>query len=129
MFIESNKLGILPEQQRLATIVVLPKVGKLPQDYASYRPISLLNVKVLAKIPATRLNSVITTLIHPDQTGFMPGRSTTLNLRRIHGVLDQAPVLQEDALIFSLDARKTFDTVEWDFVVLEKVEVGPKFTK
>lgn len=55
-------------------IIVLPKLRKEPHFPESYRPISLLQVdiKILAKILANRLNTAILVLIHPDQTGFMP---------------------------------------------------------
>lgn len=34
------------------------------------------------KVLATRLNKVILNLIHADQTGFMPGTSTSENIQR-----------------------------------------------
>ena len=93
--------------------MVIHKEGKPPEECASYRPISLLGaeVKILAKVLSTRLNKVITPIIHPDQSGFMPNRNTALNLRRLHGVMTRAHLLGEDALLFSLDARKAFDMV------------------
>ncbi|XP_044130601.1 carbonic anhydrase 1-like [Bufo gargarizans] len=42
-----------------------------------------VDVKLLAKVLANRLNRVIQTIIHDDQYGFMPGKSTALNLRRL----------------------------------------------
>lgn len=73
-------------------IVVIPKPGKDPSLCSSYRPISLLNVdaKLLARILANRLNTVITTLIHPDQAGFMPGRGTDINIRQLLTHIDRA---------------------------------------
>lgn len=60
----------------MAIIVVLLKPGKTPEQCSSYRPISLLNAdaKLLAKVLVGRLNTVITTLVHADKSGFMPGR-------------------------------------------------------
>lgn len=54
-------MDTLPESMEEAIIILIPKPGKDPQECASYRPISLLNVdsKILAKILATRLSSVI----------------------------------------------------------------------
>lgn len=45
---------------------------------ASYRPIVLLNtdIKIFAKTLAAQLNKVIAKLIHPDQSGFIPRRTT-----------------------------------------------------
>lgn len=81
----------LPRSISEAVVVVLPKPGKNPELCSSYRPISLLNVdlKILSKVLAGCLNSVITALIHPDQTGFMPGRGTDINIRRLLTHLDR----------------------------------------
>lgn len=78
MFQAALEEGRLHEDLRLATIVVIPKKGKPADTCSSYRPISLLNyeTKVLAKVLATRLIPRISTLIHPDQSGFIPHRST-----------------------------------------------------
>lgn len=69
-----------------AVIVIIPKTGKDPELCSFYRPISLLNVdaKILTKILANRLNAVILSLVHGDQTGFMPGKGTDINIRRLH---------------------------------------------
>lgn len=74
----------LPASMREAMIVLIPKPGKDPKLPESYCPISLLqvDVKILAKILATHLNTVILSRIHEDQSGFMPGRNTSFNLRR-----------------------------------------------
>lgn len=67
----------LPKSMNEALIVLIPKPGKDPSLPKSYRPISFLqlDVKILAKILALRLNKVISSLIHPDQTGFMPDKN------------------------------------------------------
>lgn len=65
-----------------STIIPIHKEGKDPLDAASYRPIALLNtdIKILAKVLAARLNEVISKLIHPDQSGFIHGRTTITNV-------------------------------------------------
>lgn len=89
IIVKSLKDKKLPASMADAVIVVIPKPGKDPELCASYRPISLLNadVKILTKILAKQLNLVIQTLVHEDQTGFMPGKGTDINLRRLYTVL------------------------------------------
>lgn len=92
LFQECRERGHLSYDMTKATIVVFLKQGRDPRDWASYRPISLLNseVKTLAKILANRLYKVAETLINPDQCGFMHKRSTRHNLRRLYNVEDAA---------------------------------------
>lgn len=55
--------------------LLVKKKGKEETDPASYRPIALLNCdhKVLTKVLATKLAKHMSKIIHPDQTGFIPG--------------------------------------------------------
>lgn len=92
-----------------ATIIMIPKEGKDPLQTASYRPISLLcaDVKLLAKILASRGSKRIHTIIHPDQFVFI--------------------------LLFmlSINAVKAFDSIEWHYLwsALSAFNIGPVFTK
>lgn len=90
-----------------AVIVLVLKPDKDPEDCASYRPISLINVdaKLLAKILANRLAQVLEELIHVDQTGFMPGKGTDINFRRLHLNLTIAHDNSGTKVIASLDAK------------------------
>ncbi|XP_075700942.1 uncharacterized protein LOC142665212 [Rhinoderma darwinii] len=131
MFTHSLEMASLPESLNDATIVVLLKSDKDPLDCGSYRPISLLNsdYKVLTKILATRLNSVIHTIIHPDQTGFMPGKSTSDNIRRIQVVTQVGIALNKDWAVASLNAAKAFDSIEWPYLLEldeDTVDMVPK---
>lgn len=80
LFSDLSSLDTLPESVEEAVIVLIPKPSK---NYVSYRPISLLNfdAKILAKVLVNRLSTVIEDLIHVDQTGFMPGKGTDINLK------------------------------------------------
>lgn len=77
MLEDSLERGILPASLRQANISLILKKGKPPEQCASYRPMSLLNVnlKILSKILATRLEALLPVLINEDQTGFIKGRN------------------------------------------------------
>ncbi|XP_044141468.1 keratin, type I cytoskeletal 13-like [Bufo gargarizans] len=66
----------LSSEMTKAGITIIPKEGKDPTTCSSYRPISLLNIdlKLLAKMLASRLQNLLPELIHPDQVGFVKGR-------------------------------------------------------
>lgn len=74
-----NKLGENEEIRReslLANISIIPKVGKDKTLCSNYRPIAFLNadIKLYAKILATRLKNHMPELINVDQVGFVPRR-------------------------------------------------------
>lgn len=126
MLLSSLREGALPTSMSEAVIVVISKPGKEPELCKSYRPISLIDVD--AKLLVTRLNGVITALVQPDQSGFMPGRGTDINIRRLFTHVDLAGE-GDMGLVAALDAEKVFDSVEWLFLweVLKCFGFGPRF--
>lgn len=131
VYTESLKQKKLPSSMTQAIISVLPKKDKDPTKCESYRPISLLtcDYKILTKILALRLESVVPTIVHPDQTGFIKGRQSYHNLRRLFNIIysDHSTLLPEIAI--SLDAHKAFDRIEYKhlFKSLCKFGFGPTF--
>lgn len=131
MLTDSLEKGILPSSLREANISLILKKGKEPEQCASYRPISLLNVdlKILSKILATRLEDLLPVLINEDQTGFIKGRNSCNNMRRLLNTIQKFHKQSIDGVVVSLDAQKAFDRVEMPFLfhVLEKFGLGVNF--
>lgn len=108
----------MPATMCTATISLLPKSGTDHLDMGNFHPLSLLNndYKLFAKVLALHLDEVITSLVHIDQVGFMPGRRSANNMRRLLQVMLKASSLQCPAVVISLDAEKAFDRLEWPYL-------------
>lgn len=131
MYTQAQLDGILPPTLTEAIITVIYKKGKDAEEVGSYRPISLLNldVKMFAKILANRLNPLIGKLVHTDQTGFIPNRNSTFNLRRLFNIMYTKREGNKDLVILSLDAEKAYDQIEWSYLfeVLQRYNFGNNF--
>ena len=79
------------------------------------------------------MESVTPTLINTDQTGFIKGRQSSENTRRlfnlIHMYNSEKSLYISPCIIASLDAEKAFDRVEWSFLFasLKHFGFGPYF--
>lgn len=83
----------LDPQINTAFIAVIPKPDKNPEEVGNYRPISLINsdLKILTKILANHLANFISSYIHKDKVGFIPGRQGPDQIRQ---AIDIVSILQ-----------------------------------
>lgn len=97
-----------------AFLVLLPKKpGVCAAD--SFRPISLQNcpMKLFSKVLTNRLRPSIPTIVNPDQTGFIHSRSISKNFVYAADLLSCCHKRGVPTMVFKLDFKKAFDSVEW----------------
>ncbi len=100
----------------------LPRISQIDKEsLEAYRPISLIpcDLKIYAKVFASRMEKVIHSLIKEDQTGFIKGRNASDNMRRLLHILDFADSHPTPCAVFSLDAEKAFDRLDYMWAVLQ----------
>lgn len=119
------------QESLTAIICMIPKPHADDTSCTNYRPISMLNIdiKILAKILASRLGDFIGTLINRDQVGFMPTRQAGDNVRRAVLLAQIAKTRRIPSCFLSLDIQKAFDSISWPYLhyMLQKWGFGPNF--
>ena len=100
-------------------------------DRKNLRPISLLNVdyKIATRAISGRLLTVLSTIIGPDQTCGVRGRTISSNIFLIRDLLEYVDREEIPLALLSLDQEKAFDHVDWGFLrrTLETFNFGPTF--
>ena len=124
---ESFSKKTLPDSLTTAVISLLHKKGER-YLLKNYRPISLTNYdyKIIAFALSYRLQKVLPSLIHKNQTAYIKKRFIGDNVRTIDDIIAYSEKYNNDGVILSLDFQKAFDTIEWNFMhkVLEKLNFG-----
>lgn len=119
MVVEFFEGGYLPRDITSTTLVLLPKTHEA-RALTDYRPISLCNFsgKIVSKILANRLGTLLPGLISEEQSGFVSGRNIAP-----HIVMAQELIRDIDRkstggnVCFKLDMAKAYDRLEWPFLL------------
>ncbi len=116
-FVSSFQNGILSIEQRRAILTLLPKGDKDIRYLKNWRPLSLLNTdyKILTKTLALRLQKVLPSLIHSNQTGCVKNRYIRENLHILYDIMEYSNTKSLGIIAF-LDFEKAFDSVSWKFL-------------
>ena len=109
---ENEQLSI---SQRRGITTLIPKEESSLLELKNWSPITLLNVDytIASQAIAKRIEPMLPSLIHPDQTGFVKGRYIDENIRLIADVMEQTRKVNLSGILLSLDFQKAFDTLEW----------------
>ena len=83
--------------------------------------------RLASSVIANRIKTVLESLVHEDQKGFIPGRCIAENVRLIYDVLFETKNQELPGLLLSVDFEKAFDTVSWKCIesVLKYFNFGP----
>ena len=127
----SFREGQLSSSQRQAVIVLIEKKDKDKRFLKNWRPISLINIdaKIASKAIALRIKKVIGNLVHCDQTACVCKRNIGESVRLINDILEYTDENDIEAILFSADFEKAFDSIEHSFIIstLKAFGFGPDF--
>ncbi|GKA49395.1 RNA-directed DNA polymerase, eukaryota [Tanacetum coccineum] len=113
-------------------VALIPKVmdAKFVNDF---RPISLIGCvyKVITKVLANRLASVIADLVSDTQSAFVAGREILDDPFILNEILHWCKRKKKHAMFFKVDFAKAYDSVRWDYLldVLEAFGFGSIWCK
>jgi Reverse transcriptase (RNA-dependent DNA polymerase) len=84
----------------------------------NYRPITLLNTdhKLLTKALSLQLIQAIQSMVHPDQAGFIKGRSIFNHIRLTKIMIKYAEVMEINGAIVALDQEKAYDKINHEYL-------------
>ena len=127
-----GRTGQTPAGFTDGVLIVLFKKGDTA-DAANYRPITLLNTdyRLLAKVLASRAAAVLSGVISPEQSAFLPGRIIGDNIMLLQLLPACLRAEGRSAVVAFLDFVKAYDTVnrEFLFAVMRTMGAGDGFLK
>ena len=115
----AREQGQLSNSQKQAMITLIEKKDKDRRFIKNWRPISLINVdvKIASKVIARRLEQILSYLIHPNQNGFIKGRSIVDGVRTIEDVLEFAQFTDCSGVLLTVDFERAFDSLNHTFLL------------
>ncbi|OMO91306.1 reverse transcriptase [Corchorus capsularis] len=98
-------------------ISLIPKCAS-PSSISDYRPISLVGsiYKIISKVLARRLSTVITEVIGESQFAFIKGRQIIDCALLANETIDCIKRRGTGGVLFKVDFEKAYDSVDWGFL-------------
>ena len=107
----------LPRRVTATSIVLLAKVAR-PKSFSEFHPISLCVNKIISKILAIRLASILPKIIFGNQNGFVWGRVISNNYLLAQELISNiGRTARGGNVALKLDMMKAYDRVVWPFLI------------
>ncbi|GJV99319.1 RNA-directed DNA polymerase, eukaryota [Tanacetum coccineum] len=122
--------GNIPKGGNSCFITLIPKIpnANMVKDF---RPISLIGsvYKIIAKILANRLVSVLGDLVNEIQSAFVADRQILDGPFILNELVQWCKSKKKQSMVFKVDFEKAYDSVRWDFldVVMKKFGFGERW--
>ena len=122
---EFHKNGRLTKGINSTFIALIPKVDR-PQRLNDFRPILLVGslYKILAKVLANRLRSVIGSIIFDSQSAFIRGRQILDGILVANEIVDEAHRCKKELILFKVDFKKAYDSIDWGYLEEVMLKMG-----
>ena len=92
-----------------------------PKTLSQFKPIACCNVlyKVITKILANRIKTIVSGLVDVSQATFVPGLSIRDNVLLAQELVFQYHLHKGPPhCAMKVDITKTYDTIKWDFLLM-----------
>ncbi|GJW17430.1 RNA-directed DNA polymerase, eukaryota, reverse transcriptase zinc-binding domain protein [Tanacetum coccineum] len=119
--------GKIPKGGNSSFITLIPKIpnANMVKDY---RPISLIGsvYKIIAKILANRLTTVLGDLVNEIQSAFVKDRQILDGPFILNELMQWCKSKKKQTMVFKVDFEKAYDSIRWDFLddVMKKFGFG-----
>ena len=110
--------GCVPKGCKASFIALVPKIRE-PLTLDQYRPFSLVGAiyKIITKVLAGRIKSVLPTIIDVSQTAFLKGRGLLDTVLVANEVVEDLRRYGRRGVCLKVDFEKAYDSVRWAFLL------------
>lgn len=117
--------GQLDKSCTSSFISLIPKV-KDPLKISDFNPISLIGCiyKIIAKILAMRIKKVMGRCINEVQSAYVDNMNILDGLLVVNEICSWAKKTNKKILLFKVDFDKAFDSINWEFLDNNLMQMG-----
>ena len=114
----SFKQGLLSVTQMLGIVTLIPKGDKNKSFHKNWGPLTVLNslYKMVNRVIAERIRSVLENIIHSDQKGFVADRYIGEAIRTTYDTIQWAKDNNIEGLLLLIDFEKAYGSVSFSFI-------------